>query len=198
MIHYNNPKVQTIPNPTPLDAAIAAMQGKFAELDWLQTAFGACKKQTGRISQKEQPDRRVRNEFTYPEGIYKGEPFNLMPNDNLNAFCFFHPYDNTEFPDYEGNSSIVHAVQPLAIIFWGNLSRINKEKDYIFTEELRIQALAKLAKVPAFILESSAVEYENVFSPFTLRETYRQFLKFPFFGFRFDGRLNYSYKLQPC
>lgn len=195
-MNYNNPVIELVPDPVALDLAIQQVQTRLATLPWLQKAFGRCVKQVGKLQDVEIRNRAARNEYTYPEVYNNREPLSLMMNDNLNSYCFFHAKDSLEIPPYGLLDNSLMVTQPIAIIFWLNLAKIDPAKNYNFSESLRVEALKQLQRCPDLVLDASSVEYNNVFAPFTITETFRQFLKPPFAAFRFDGTL--SFDLYNC
>jgi hypothetical protein len=192
MINYKEPAVELVPNPVGLDIAIQAIQARLAAgLPWLQKAFGRVTIQTETNPSR---DGKKQQEKIIPEAYYKREPFSLMVNDNLQSYCFFVAGDSMEFIKYDPMERFGALVnQPLAIIFWVNLEKIDATKKYNFMEELRRDCVEQLKRCPAFLLESSSIEYNQVFNPFTITETFKQFLKPPFAAWRFDGTLAFDY-----
>lgn len=193
MVSYNNPPVELVPNPEALDLAIQAIQERLAGLSWLEKAFGRCTKQIARLQDAEIKNRQARNEYTFPEVYFKREPYNCMVNDNLKSYCFFHAKDALRFTDWEPFLQMQGAEQPLALIFWLNLGRIDPAKNYNFSESLRREVVQVLKQCPGLKLESSSLEVNNVFNPFTITEAFRNYLKPPFAAFRFDGTLSFDY-----
>lgn len=195
MINYKEPVVELNPAPVALDNAIQKIQEKLSTLSWLQKAFGKCTPQ--KFVPDEVKSKSLRTTYLYPEAYYKREPFSLMPNDNLKSYCFFHAKDEMKFLDWESFTMPQSANQPLAIIFWANLQKINPSKNYNFIEELRLDVVKILKRCPDFKAESSSIQYDKVFDPFTITETYRPFIKPPYGAFRIDGTLSFDY-LQNC
>jgi len=201
MINYKDPPVELLPNPTGVDFAIQAIQEKLATLPWLQKVFGRCTPQSGtRPEANVLPNARLRNDFTYPEVYYKREPYNCMPNDNLRSYCFFHAKDPLQFPATDANeradmySPSLMASTGLSIIFWANLELVDPTKQYNFVEDLRRDVFVLLRnKVRSFTAAESSIGFERVFSPFTITETYRKYLKPPYTAFRIDGTLSFDY-----
>ncbi len=198
MVNYKNTEVELIPNPAGIDLAISKIQASFVALPWLQKAFARVTPQTGKYPDEEGRDKRARNEFVYPEAYTKREPVNMMPNDNFQSYCFFVANDPTSFPEYDHTDTETKASQPVSIIFWGNLKKIDPSKEYNFSEELRMNVIDVLRKNSDFELNESFIGYDRIFAPFTITETFRQYLKPPFFGFRFDGTLHYNYSSLIC
>jgi hypothetical protein len=193
MIAYKDPIVELIPEPQALDLAIQKIQVKFANgLPWLHKAFGRATLQHEKAPESGE-DKRVRRDIVIPEVYYKREPYNAMPNDNLQSHCFFFAKDPVTFLDWKAFTLDARTSQPLAIIFWMNLEKIDATKKYNFFEVLRGDVVKVLKNCSDFILEESSIQPDRVFAPFTITDNYRQYMKPPYAAFRFDGTLHYNY-----
>lgn len=196
MINYKDTPVELLPAPVAIDKAIQKIQQSLAAgLPWLQKSFGRATVQARRPDEKPKGDGKATQgrDIVFPEGYYKREPFNLMPNDNFRAYSFWFARDPLKFLDWEAFELGAPAEQPATVIFWANLEKIDPTKQYNFGEELRFGAAMVLKGCPDFTLQESSIQYDKVFAPFTITETFRQFLKPPYFAFRFDGVLRFDY-----
>lgn len=193
MVNYPSPVVEVIPSPLGIDLAIQKIQTKLAAgLPWLEKCFARCTLQRQKTGPQDK-DNAPGRDYVIPEVYNQREPMPVMMNDNLQAYCFFHARDPLKFHEYEALQTSALAKQPVALIFWGNLEKIDATKEFNFIEVLRKDVIQVLMKCSDLRLESSAIEYDNVFKPFTITETFRQFLKPPYFAMRFDGILNFDY-----
>lgn len=96
------------------------------------------------------------------------------------------------FVDYEPIERTQIVSQPIAIIFWMNLQKIDSSKQFNFSEELRFGVLSVLKKT-SMLIESSSMQFDKVFEPFTINETFRPYIKPPYAAFRIDGSLTFDY-----
>ena len=197
MINYKNPAIEVSPSAEAVDLAIQDIQNKLGELPWLEKIFGRCVPQRGLYTEDE-ARMYGRKDYIYPEVYNNREPMVLMVNDNLKSYCFFHAKDPLEFNDYEV-ADLQHQMvtQPMDIIFWGNLEKVNPALSYNFSEQLRREVLLKLKKT-AFVPKKSYMSFDKVFDIFTITETFRPYLKPPYFGFRMSGELSFDYFYDNC
>jgi hypothetical protein len=196
MNDYRNPTVESIPGATGLDRSIKSIQAKLAALPWLEKAFGRAIQQRGKLTVKS-GERRTEREYIFPEVYNEREPISLMMNDNLRAYCFFHPTGPMDFLSYEPFSNFQLVEQPVAVIFWLNMKKIDPAKNYDFSEALRAAAYKILQQCPGLRLVRSLTQVEEVFAPFTITETFKPLIKPPFAAFRFDATLTFDY-LEAC
>jgi hypothetical protein len=199
MIHYKDPVVELVPDAVSLDLAIQKIQEKLSALAWLQKAFGKAFRQTGPapLQSREESGNRGRD-ITFPEVYNNREPLSLMINDNLKSYCFFHINGAMRFPSWEHFTKVQAAVQPISIIFWLNLEKIDPTKKYNFAEILRGEVLNVLSSCPGLTVEESETDISRVFAPYTITDTFKQFLKPPFAAFRFNGELRFDYSTLIC
>lgn len=206
MNNYKNPAIVLIENPVGLDKAIQAIQLKLGELNWVEKIYGRAFLEKEKKYPNESNNRVTDfdgnrpTEIVYPM-IYgvNQEPLNVMPNDLLKSQIFFLANDPETYDNYEPLVERGATQKQISIIFWGNLNKINPAKKYRFTEELKndvIQIL--LNKCPSFVMTEIYEEHDEVFRDMTLLETYRQYLKYPYTGFRINGTLNYYVPNHKC
>lgn len=191
MQSYINPKVVVIPSPVGLDAQIAKLQEKVASLPWMQTVFGRA------IAQRE-VDNTGRS-LVFPEVWGRNrEPENVMHNDNLKAYAFFVARDPGTFNEYDPGDVQVLMQQPVSCIVWANTRRIDATKKYRFSEILKAQLLRVLGSVRSLQFSAIYEQWDRVFEPFTITETYRQYLKPPYYAVRVDFLLSYPVFEENC
>lgn len=191
MINYNKPSVELIPNPTSLDLAIQTVQLKLADLAWLEKAFGRATLQKGIYSDQESK-RYARREYVYAEVYNNLEPMIILANDNLKSYCFFIAKDPMSFVDYQPRELTQMVTQPLALIVWCNLNKIDSTKKFNFIDQLR-KDVVEVLKTTDFICKESSIQYDRVFDPITIQENYRPYLKPPYAAFRIDGEITFDY-----
>lgn len=200
MINYKDPPIENIPGPVAIDAVIKNIQSKLAaSVPWLQKVFGRAHLQSEPPHQKAGGKSGQQGRDTIvPVVYYKMEPYDARPNDNLSAYSFFFVRDPLRFLEYDALSTDSRVSQPVSLIVWANLQKVNAAKAYDYTEELRGDILAVLAKFPGFVLEESYRQQDRVFAPFTISDTFRPFTKLPYTAFRIDGLLYYDYADTTC
>lgn len=185
---YKAPEILSIPNPVQLDKAISLMQTQFAGLSWLSKIFGRAWHGV---------EDREGKKYRFPQ-TYSGEKeyYNLFPNDNLQAYCYFLPEDPREIEDIEpGFGAYGNFSTQLSIVFYFNLKRINSSKDYRFNEELLKAVMDKIRTISGYVWFSPERVYEkadSIFSGFDHHEISTQLLEYPWGGFRIEGTLRYE------
>jgi hypothetical protein len=112
-----------------------------------------------------------------------------MPNDNLTSYCFFTVHDPAKFTNYMPLQNLQPIEYPISIIFWMNLQKVDPSLPYRFGETLKQETVMLLARSSNLLLEKIFESYIEVFAGYTLTETYRQYLKPPYYAFRIDGRI---------
>lgn len=195
MQNYKDPTVELIPGAEGLDLAVQTVQRRLAEgLPWLTKAFGRATKQISRpAATPGMSAKAAKKDIYFPEVYYKQEPYNCMPNDNLAASCFFLAHDPLRFLNYEPMTSDGAAEQDISIIFWGNLSKIDN-RGYNYSNILLGDVYTALKRSPGLKLQEAEREFNKVFNPFTIGETYRVYQKPPYFSFRFNGTISFQMK----
>lgn len=188
MISYCHPKVQLLLNPVGIDFEIQNLQQRLAEIPWLEVVFGRCSKQS---ELKQQPGRRP-VDIIVPEVLYNKEPYNCMINDNLKSYCFFNASDPLSIPTFDPGDLELVVSQPVDIILWLNLKKVNPLKTYNYSEELRLEVIKKLSG-SNFKMSESFIEADEVFKPFTITDNFRNYSKFPYAAFKISGELTFDY-----
>ena len=187
-MNYNNPTVPTIASPALLDKAIKEIQTQLSTLSWLDKAFARAYKAV---------EERDGKKFYYPE-IYvgNGEYLSMMPNDNMDSYCFFDRRD----PDYVeddgvniGAFSLIRST--VSIVFYWNLERIDSTKTYRYGELLKKDILGILHRGLTLgpIVKVNAIyeDIEKVFEGYTIDASKTQLFKHPWQGMRFECTITY-------
>lgn len=197
-INYKDPPVEIIPSPVALDYEILQMQQKLAGVAWLQKIFGRAHLQPQPPQSKPQQQKYAadRADQMVPEVYYKRSPYDARPNDNLSAYCFFFCKDPVSFTDYKALDAEQLVEQPLSVYFWANLKKVDGSKSYDFGPELELDAFNALRKYGNFSIDRIWRTWDQVFRPFTITETFKQYLKPPYAAFRIDGVLRYDFSKQ--
>ena len=138
------PLTPTITGAEGLEKYVQQMQVDIASnLTWLDYAFGLAHKEI---------INRDGVEIISPR-VYQGKNIDYMPlistkgtNDFLKSYCFFDAGDiELIFGERAGNYKYARYKVPLAVIFWMNLDRINK--DYELTKsKLRSDIIDALSR----------------------------------------------------
>lgn len=196
-----NPQVIPVPNYIDLDRAIEDVRLALADIPWLEKPFHKAKE----IPQPN-PDGKggiLRIPMVYLSGK---EYYPVMPNDALRSHSFFRIRGPKQFIDYSYSSAEPNLVAPLDLIVWVNLKKITGFStfdssfdftfglpDYNYLEVLErdvIQVLNQRSEVSLLrIWDDRAAD---IFSGYTLDETQRDLLMFPYQAFRVELDLSYS------
>ncbi len=187
---YVNQKVLTIPNPRGLDKSIASLQQSLSSVNYLSKIFGRAY-----IFKENRNDSVV----IVPK-VYTGnnEYENVIVNDNYTSMCFFVATGPSTPIDYVHNSISNSYKREIALIFWGNLKKINPSLNYVFSELIKSDLLKALSN-NAYINTINKIEddtYENVFKEFRgsekLYEGRTQYLEYPYTGIRIDLEVKFD------
>lgn len=183
-----NPTAKQHPDPIDLEAAIERVRCMVEELPWLEKSFGRAREHA-----EKNPDGQG-GEITVPK-VYQGkkEYYPVLPNDSLRSYSFFRVAGNRVPDDYTPDNISYNETTPVDLIVWGNLQKIDKHKDYIFTEELIRDVRSVLRdNGEVFITQIADERPEDIFVGYTLDPTQQGLLKYPYFAFRIGMNLRYS------
>lgn len=183
-MRVKNPKILANPSQSGLDSVIRKLQISLNTLPWLEKSFGRA------YLMQEKRDQVVRYPKVY---IGKNEYFNVMPNDRLSSFSW-HIGLREEKPQGAITPLIQYNLfqKNFASIFFLNLKRIDKDKDYIYTEELKEQILAIYQTVPGVVVQNIWIEsVQDVYNGFNLREISEDLFYYPFQGIRIECQATY-------
>lgn len=184
-----NPSVVTVPNPVGIDAAILKIQTALGSLSWIEKSFGRAWTM----------QRTVLNQKRIEPMVYQGggEYYPALPNDALKAYSFFRVRSERKTQDYTPGMNFGSFLlqDPLDLIVWGDLKAIDPSKDYVFKEELIKDVLTKLDANPdVFVNGIWDDKVEDIYNGYTLFPEQRDLLMFPYFAFRVDITLKYSFR----
>lgn len=185
---YKNPSIPIITNPVGIDAVIQNIQLSLSSgLIWLEKSFGRAWTHV-----EKQPDGKTIKLPKCYSGT--GEYINVLPNDNLKAQSFIAVRDKEKTDGHINSSSLgIHKKRDISLYIWGNLKKINVNKTYIFTEELKREVekiligLEYIQSLNGYYDERAEV----VFVDYTLNDVDTQYLMHPYFAMRFDITVSY-------
>lgn len=183
-----NPSVVLTPNAVGIDAAIQKIQIKLGQLTWLEKSFARAWTMPRNVAEKDRVEPVV----------YQGgsEYYPVLPNDALKSYSFFTAPGPRAMENYQRNVSFgtYFFKDPVSIIFWLNLQQIDATKDYIFKEELIKEVLNVLNRHAS--VEVQRVwddKVDDIYRGFTLFQTHRDLLMYPFSAFKIDLLLSYQF-----
>jgi hypothetical protein len=178
-----NPVVVTIPSPVGIDLAV---QNALAVLPWLEKSFGRAW----------MFPQHIGNDKVMMPCVYQGgkEYYCVMPNDSLRGYSFWRVNGARSFDEYVplSNYNGYEFTDPVDLIVWVNLKQADPTKDYVFTEELIRQVVGILDQDPNCYLKKVWDEKaEDIFKGYSLKDTHRDLLMFPYAAFRIEMELKY-------
>jgi hypothetical protein len=193
MVTYNlkNPSVVPVPDPIDLDYAILRLQSRIAALSWLSLDNSKVFGRAFEMPRKSEDGRTINREpMVY---IGNGEYYPPYPNDALAAFAFFHCPNPRDVIDHRAFTSPHNVSTPCSLIVWGNQKTIDPTRDMVSREILINQVVSQLNTDPKIkILRVSDENGRDIFRGFTLNETQRDLLMYPYFAFRIEFTLSYK------
>lgn len=181
------PTVVAHPNPVDLEAVIETLRAALSSLTWLEKSFGRAK-EVARTA----PDGRgvERQPMAYTSGK---EYYPVLPNDSLKAYSFFRVSGPRTIDNYAPNVPQHYASAPVDLIVWANLKKVDKTKDYIFTEEL-IRDVMTVLNLNPDVQEVVRVwddRVEDIFRGYSLEPAHRDLLMYPYQAFRVEMNLRF-------
>ena len=180
---YSNPTIPSPPGTVFIDSAIEDLKAKLQTIDWHSHSFGRA------YIRKTQRDK-----IDFKEPMVYGEDGEYVPvqyNDNLQSMSFFLVGEKTPYGEWEKNSQNYWEVET-SLIFWANINKIDaaRAEDYYFSESLQedVRALiTDLVGIPYRVsIDSMTDEPDEVYKEFSFKEEEKQFLTWPYTGFRFE------------
>ncbi len=196
---YINPEIIIPADSVGIDRAIGNIQTRLGEkLTWVEKIFGKCTIQYEVMKQSTDKTSKAK-ETAFPQVYSKtGEPYNLMMNDNLKSYCFFVAHDPGVFQDYNFSANQNYIDRKISIIFWMNVHKINPAAKGPFNEELIISVIQALKFLPDFKVTEVFETYKKIYEGFSIDENLRQYMKFPYSGFRIDGEITFPLFPENC
>lgn len=197
--NYINPEIIIPLNAVGIDKAIGDIQTRLGEkLTWVEKIFGRCTVQHEFMKQSTNKTSKEK-EIVFPQLYSKtGEPYNLMMNDNLKSYCFFIVHDPGRFQDYDFLSSQHFIKRKVSIVFWMNCIKVQPLTKSPINEELIISVVEALKGYTDFLFDEIFETYVKIFEEFTIGENLRQYMKFPYSGFRIDGEITFPVFPENC
>lgn len=171
-------------NPLGLDRAISDINTLLEGVSWISHIY------TRSFALQETVSNRERS---FPKAYFEsGEYLKTLPNDNFTGMSFFMATGAERYiGDNFSNANYQHTRErDLALFFWVNLKAIDPAKDYIFTEELKIDIENVLSKAENVRINSYLDEdYRQIFSGLFISD--KTFMMYPYAAFRFNITVNY-------
>ena len=169
--------------------AVERIRAAMEPIPWLEKAFGRAFLL---------PERLNDEVYQYPQ-VYlgKGEYFNVMPNDQYKSYSWVIGIGAGEIADdtIQPFSVADRFIKETHVLVYANLQRVDKTKEYIYTDDLVADVVAALSKVPGFIIQEYYVEsLDDVYGDYTTKEIDRDLLMYPYAGIRIVGDLSYNIK----
>jgi hypothetical protein len=190
-----------IPRPfdqaTLTQAVVSALQQHFQEnlSAWLETVYGLVK--TGVVIKM--TPKGIEQRFRYPQ-IYLNDAgkshLDIRPDSQVKSFCFFEQNSDVRYEAYDQATHYGWLTYDLGIVFWLNLPKIDN-RIYDFTQELLQDVLnVGLWRSPLqYQVENVTADSrpESVFEKYSLDPAEKQFLMYPYSGFRLDVEIKQEY-----
>ncbi len=172
-----------------LDEALQTIAKKMEAISWLEKSWGRAKNINGKLVNKATAEPMIY--------VSSKEYYSVMPNDSYKAYAFWGVTgpqigrDQVNMPQF--NLMLTNNV---FCIVWVDLRKIDKTKDFIYTQELIKDVINILKKQSAFtLLQVIDERVEDIFKGYTLTPEHRDLLMYPYQAFRIEGVLNYELNL---
>jgi hypothetical protein len=185
-VSYVNPKAPTLPHATGLDAEIQRLQLLLAdEVLWLAVSYGKAYRATRRAG-----GAATGKLLPYPE-VYDGqrEYRDVLPNDNVQAQSFFFPTGPASNLVREPTPHSLGLAQPVDLIAWANLEKVDPTKNYRYEAELLADVLRVLVADGQALVTRVFTTPEDVFRGFAAELVPEKVLRAPYAGFRISLEL---------
>lgn len=191
----SNTNAPIIKNPVMLDRVIGEIQtGLVENLPWLDAAFGRSQRLTKMMNGK-----KIITPNVYCggwNGHGENDYIETSPDSKIGNFAFF----EIEDPQTIDAGPWAREIKaPFGLIVWFDLTRVYNEPDNRNTEYIKAQILSVLNGRAGWHLTGGRIvvnkiyeRAENIYRGYTLSEIDNQFLMHPFYGFRFDGLLEFD------
>lgn len=168
-------------SPQLAQAPIAVLLEHFAAtLPWLSDAYGLV--QTGTLNDGKS---KVPQLYRQDGSIYH---IDVAPDDTMQSLLFFERTGPSTISWDDPQQMSGNWTHNLAAVMWLNLKRIDKDRDYDFTEELLadflIRGLRNSPLASRLSFEEAEQRSERICSRYTNWPTNQQLLMHPFSGFR--------------
>jgi hypothetical protein len=197
---YINPQIFAPENPVGLDKEFFKLQIDLADSNIIEKVFGRAHLQKDLITRKgfdseTRRDTVGRTTILAPYSYLKNEePINLMPNDNVKSQSFFQLNDQERITDEGPLVKTFFASAPCSLILWGNINFMSEGSP----EEVKIKILEILKRNPKLILKETYQSFDQIFSRYTITDNMINYNKLPYFGIRFDFKIDYVLTPENC
>jgi hypothetical protein len=181
---YYNPNIPLLSNPVGVDREIQALQEELGiGLSWLEYVYGRAF--LGVAKEVRQPN------YLYP-AVYKGNKnyYDASPNDNLRSQAFFY-LDGMARPTTHDVGEYLKFTQPVSLIVWGRLDKVNTFLGDPFSDEhfgsyLLQTILNTIRKNRSFKIKSIVDNGREVFAEFGIRNRNPSLFYHPYFCYRIN------------
>ncbi len=182
----STPIIPTPTSPKLWDYAVAELQTELAaNISWLTSAFGKARRAV-----KAGPDGR---EIRFP-AVYSGtgDYLSMLPDGHLGNYSWL---DVDDYQELQGERhEYAELTANIGLVFWLDL-RTAYAADYEqrTIEHAKYDVLTALKSIrltrSVLLIERVAERVENIYRGYTPGEVQRQFLTFPYTGFRLEGQM---------
>ena len=197
-------KIYNTPNPAGIDAEIGKLQAQLASVTFIDTMFGRVN-----IQRRQLTDDEVKNRLTqtagirgrdlyfvyYPQGKKLGQDIDLSFSDDYPSCLYFYLRDpvnvNPASDTWDFAEKQVMVAQPLSVIFWCDMTKLNPGSTDNYSEQLKITLLSAFNNCPRIVVQSVSENGENVLRDFSITQKNTNFTRYPYCAFRFDMVLTY-------
>lgn len=194
------PAIYNETNPIGIDFELLDVQRRLACITWIESIFGRSKNQsrlkTDNIAVNNlQPDEGFRGDekykLYYPQGRKLDGDIDLSPDDSFASRCFFvckDPINSSPKTDGQDWTSYnVEISQPMSLIFFGNLSKLELQS----SEAIKNCLFYELNQCPKIVSGTCYENIENIWKEWTITQQINSFTRFPYYSIRIDFVLIY-------
>ena len=175
-------------NATGLNLAIKNISANLEQLSWLEVIYG-----------RAYDVKTDKNKVIPKTYLNTGEYINVLPNDTFTSQCFFRAKGSEVSVPTGSKAGRYVSTRDLSLIFWVNLENLaySPKTDYIYPENLKKEVLEQLKKCIEVEVDNKKAftvfdeDSRKVFDGYDLEDIKKQFLMFPFSGFRIDLTVKY-------
>lgn len=193
-------KIYNTLNPAGIDSEIGKLQAQLARITWLDTIYGRVN-----IQRRQLNDEEVKNRITqtagikgrdlyfvyYPQGKKLGQDIDLSFSDDYPSCLYFYLRDPVTTPGWDFTEQQIQVAQPLSVVFWCDMTKLNPGSTDNYSEQLKITLLSIFNDCPRIVVQSVSENGENVLRDFSVTQKNTTFTRYPYCVYRFDMILTY-------
>lgn len=188
--NIKKPSTPSVPEYIGLDAVIEAIRLELLNLLWIEKAYHKAFKY-------------YKDDDTISPMVWQGhkkDMVDVIMNDNLKSFCYFVTEgEQTTTEEWESIGGNIYNKQ-VNLILWVNLDRVDRSKEYSYTEDLKQEVINSLSEVSlpygSYISLLNVIESDSstsdIFSPFTIDLVKSQYFSFPRYGYKFKMNIAFT------